>query len=154
MSGNLKTILEKFKSRLAYRQMDKEALNISRSLAGGNLGTDKKYAQWASITNDPLVVVNYVAGAPTVDDPTSLSLEQNYPNPFSGQTVIPFVLPQDASVRIFVVDAMGHLVKDFEQSFSAGRQTVTLDLSACSAGVYYYGIVVSGERRMRKLILR
>lgn len=60
MSGNLKTILEKFKSRLAYRQMDKEALNISRSLAGGNLGTDKKYAQWASITNDPLVVVNYV----------------------------------------------------------------------------------------------
>lgn len=60
MPGDLKTILEKFKSRLAYRQMDKEALNISRSLAGGNLGPDRKYAEWASITKDPLVVVNYV----------------------------------------------------------------------------------------------
>ena len=45
MPGDLKTILEKFKSRLAYRQMDKEALNISRSLAGGNLGPDRKYAE-------------------------------------------------------------------------------------------------------------
>ena len=60
MPGDLKAILEKFKSRLAYRQMDKEALNISRSLAGGNLGPDRKYAEWASITKDPLVVVNYV----------------------------------------------------------------------------------------------
>lgn len=126
----------------------------SRSYVGSGRVTFNGDANSENDQTTNVVVVNYVAGAPTVDDPTSLSLEQNYPNPFSGQTVIPFVLPQDASVRIFVVDAMGHLVKDFEQSFSAGRQTVTLDLSACSAGVYYYGIVVSGERRMRKLILR
>ena len=126
----------------------------SRSYVGSGRVTFNGDANTENDQTTNVVVVNYVAGAPTVDDPTSLSLEQNYPNPFSGQTVIPFVLPQDASVRIFVVDAMGHLVKDFEQSFSAGRQTVTLDLSACSAGVYYYGIVVSGERRMRKLILR
>lgn len=57
---NLKKVLETFDSRLAYREQDKMALDISRSLAAGNLGTDKKYAEWAAITNDPLVVANYV----------------------------------------------------------------------------------------------
>ena len=35
---NLREILERFKPRLGYRQMDRNALNISRSLAAGNLG--------------------------------------------------------------------------------------------------------------------
>jgi hypothetical protein len=57
---NLKKVLEQFDSRLAYREEDKAALDISRSLAAGNLGTDKSYAKWAAVTNDPLVVANYV----------------------------------------------------------------------------------------------
>ena len=58
---NLKCVLEKFKPRLGYKELDKAALDISRSLAAGNLGDkDDNYAEWASITNDPLVVVNYV----------------------------------------------------------------------------------------------
>ena len=58
---SLREILERFKPRLGYREMDRNALNISRSLAAGNLGeTDDNYAEWASISNDPLVIVNYV----------------------------------------------------------------------------------------------
>lgn len=58
---NLKCVLEKFKPRLGYKELDKAALDISRSLASSNLGDkDDNYAEWASITNDPLVVVNYV----------------------------------------------------------------------------------------------
>ena len=57
---NLKSVLEKFKPRLAYKELDRAALEISRSVAAGNLGDDKDYAEWAMITNDPLVVVNYV----------------------------------------------------------------------------------------------
>jgi len=59
--SNLKCVLEKFNSKLAYKQLDKAALDISRSLAAGNLGdADDNYAEWASVTNDPLVVVNLV----------------------------------------------------------------------------------------------
>lgn len=57
---DLKEVLEKFNSRLNYRKYDKDALDISRSLAAGNLGDDKNYAEWAAITNDPLVIANYV----------------------------------------------------------------------------------------------
>ena len=58
---DLKCVLEKFAPKLGYRQYDNTALDISRSLSAGNLGeSDSQYAEWASITNDPLVVVNLV----------------------------------------------------------------------------------------------
>lgn len=58
---NLKSVLEKFKPRLAYKELDRKALEISRSAAAGNLGeSDDNYAEWAMISDDPLVIVNYV----------------------------------------------------------------------------------------------
>ena len=59
MSEQLNTILERFKSKLSYREQDKKALDISRAAAAGNLG-DGEYSEWALISNDPLVVINYV----------------------------------------------------------------------------------------------
>ena len=56
----LQQVLEKFKTRLSYKELDKTALDISRALSAGSLGNDKDYATWASISNDPLVVVNFV----------------------------------------------------------------------------------------------
>lgn len=56
---DLREVLNKFNSKLAYKQFDRTALDISRSLAAGNLG-DKDYATWATISKDPLVVVNIV----------------------------------------------------------------------------------------------
>ena len=58
---DLKRVLEKFKPRLSYKELDRTALEISRSAAAGNLGeSDDNYAEWAMISNDPLVVVNYI----------------------------------------------------------------------------------------------
>lgn len=57
----LKDVLEKFSNRLTYSDLDTRALNISRSAAAGNLGDDGDYAEWAMMSNDPLVVVNQVS---------------------------------------------------------------------------------------------
>jgi hypothetical protein len=59
MSEQLNVILERFKSKLSYREQDKKALDISRAAATGSLG-DTEYSEWALISNDPLVTVNYV----------------------------------------------------------------------------------------------
>lgn len=59
MSEKLNTILERFKSKLSYRDQDKRALDISRAAAAGSLG-ESEYSEWALISNDPLVVINYV----------------------------------------------------------------------------------------------
>ena len=90
---------------------------------------------------------------PTVNG-DELVLDQNYPNPFEGRTTVPFTLPNDANVHIFVMDAMGHVVNSFDRFFPAGQQSVTLDLSAYATGIYYYGIEVDGKRLMRKMVLR
>ena len=98
-------------------------------------------------------VRGYMGDAPLVEA-DEFTLDQNYPNPFTGITTIPFSLPNDAEVRFFVVDAMGHVVNSFSRHFEAGNQSINLDLSAYSAGVYYYGIEVDGQRRMKKMIMR
>lgn len=59
MSDKLNQILERFQSKLSYREQDTRALDISRAAAAGSLG-EHEYSEWALISNDPLVVVNYV----------------------------------------------------------------------------------------------
>lgn len=98
-------------------------------------------------------VRGYWQDAPVVET-TQLVLDQNYPNPFTDRTTIPFSLPNDADVRFFVVDAMGHIVNSFTQHYGAGAQTITLDMSAYASGIYYYGIEVDGKRLMKKMIMR
>lgn len=56
----LSQILDGFSNRLAYRSLDTKALDISRSAGAGNLGDRTGYAEWASISNDPLVIANLV----------------------------------------------------------------------------------------------
>lgn len=99
-------------------------------------------------------VQSRVEGMPSVDGGNGLVLDQNYPNPFSQQTTVTFTLPNAATVRFFVVDAMGHLVNSFERHYEAGEQSLMLDMSSYGSGVYFYGIEVDGERRMRKMIMR
>ena len=100
-------------------------------------------------------VINYYdpSDAPVVDD-LKLTLDQNYPNPFSGFTTIPFSLPTPANVRFFVIDAMGHVVNSMERRYGAGPQSITINMDAYPAGFYYYGIEVDGQRLMKKMIMR
>ena len=98
-------------------------------------------------------VVNYVENVPEVGA-GELVLDQNYPNPFSGKTTIPFSLPNTSKVTIFVMDALGHIVHTQTGYFAAGSNSVTLDLDRFSSGVYYYGIEVDRVRQMRKMVLR
>ncbi|MBR1784911.1 MAG: hypothetical protein IJ760_05680 [Bacteroidales bacterium] len=98
-------------------------------------------------------VVNYVEGIQNVRE-AAFVLEQNRPNPFHGLTTVPFSLPVAADVHFFVVDALGHTLHQFERHFDAGDHTVTLNLEAYPAGVYYYGIEVDGIRQMRKMIVK
>lgn len=95
----------------------------------------------------------YLEDVPFVDR-GELVLDQNYPNPFESRTTIPFTLPNDADVHFFIIDGMGHVVNSFDRHFPAGPQSVSIDMSAYSSGVYFYGIVVDGKRLMRKMILR
>lgn len=69
--------------------------------------------------------------------PIELSLLPNYPNPFNPVTNIPFLLPDDADVKIKVFNMRGELVDlIFSGYLEAGRHVTRWNGSAQPSGVY------------------
>lgn len=83
------------------------------------------------------------------------SLEQNYPNPFTGQTAIRYHLPEAAAVMLRVVDALGREVATLaEGEHAAGPHEVTFDASRLSAGTYLYVLEAGASRAARPMLVR
>ena len=70
------------------------------------------------------------------------TLEQNRPNPFSQNTVIPYHLPQATPGQINLFDANGALVKSFKV-FESGQ--VVINGSELKPGSYAYTLMASGK---------
>jgi poly(3-hydroxybutyrate) depolymerase len=67
------------------------------------------------------------------------TLAQNYPNPFNAQTMIPFILPQAAHVRIQIFNMLGQEVaRPVDGRKLAGRYTIQFDASGLPSGNYLY----------------
>jgi hypothetical protein len=49
---------------------------------------------------------------------------------------------------------MGHVVYNSKAVYPAGPNSVSVNLEAYPAGIYYYGIEACGERRMKKMIMK
>lgn len=55
----LQEVLDRLNNRLTYHNLDIRALDISRASDAGNMG-EGNYAEWAMVSDDPLVAVNIV----------------------------------------------------------------------------------------------
>lgn len=91
---------------------------------------------------------------------TQFTLLQNYPNPFSSSTVIPFELPSASAVRLEVFNSLGELVQTLasHKMYEAGRHAVQFsplnrDGTPLPSGVYYCRLSVSGAPlQVRKMV--
>lgn len=74
------------------------------------------------------------------------SVAQNSPNPFKGNTVISYNLPQQGltNAQIVVYDASGKQIKMFNLA-GQGRGTVNVNANALPAGTYQYSLLVNGK---------
>ena len=71
-------------------------------------------------------------------------LYQNAPNPFTTQTVIRFLLPDNAqNAYIYIFDMQGKMVKQLP--VNASMQSVTINGYELQAGIYLYSLVVGGQ---------
>lgn len=97
---------------------------------------------------DLTVGVEVVSG----DAPMSVSLSQNYPNPFTGTTSIEFDLVDQADVELAVYDLLGRSVEVLVDGIRpAGHYRATFDASGLSAGVYIYRLKVGSQSLTRTL---
>jgi hypothetical protein len=81
-------------------------------------------------------------------------LEQNMPNPFSGQTTIEYILPKDEKVRIFVSDPSGRIIQvlvDEEQV--EGEHFTSFDGTNLTPGIYICTMQAGDFVANRKMVL-
>ncbi len=92
------------------------------------------------------------------DDPPvagKFALEQNFPNPFNGETIIRFSLPQSETVTLEIFNTLGESVgKTIEnKAFIAGTHEHKIDANRYTSGVYFYRITAGDFQKTRKMLL-
>lgn len=111
--------------------------------------------------NGPYDTVFFQNGIITVNNTTStevvqsqsVSLFQNYPNPFDAQTVIPFALRTANDLNLSIFDMKGASVFTHQQHYTAGSHNITInhhDLP--ETGTYWYEIRIGDEVLSKQMI--
>ncbi|MEM1327005.1 MAG: T9SS type A sorting domain-containing protein [Bacteroidota bacterium] len=75
------------------------------------------------------------------------------PNPFREFTNIQFELSEAAQVQLRVLDVQGRLQQQQSATFDAGEQQFRLERDALPAGVFFYEILVNGERVVKSSLV-
>jgi len=82
--------------------------------------------------------------------PTSLKLNQNFPNPFNPTTRISFSLPMFAKVTVKIYDIMGREVRQLvNENMNAGSFMIDFNGSDLASGVYFVRLTADGTKGMR-----
>ncbi len=90
--------------------------------------------------------------APITED--RFELYQNVPNPFNGQTMISFKLPEDDFFTLRVHDASGKVLKEQRGYFEAGYNQMWLHAADLPAsGLLYYTLTSGTHSATRKMVV-
>lgn len=108
-------------------------------------------------THDTLALIGdgfVTTAARNVPAPSALALSQNYPNPVrlsaGGRTTLDLDLPVSQQVRLTLANVLGSDVAVLaDRHFSAGRQRLSIDLSAYPAGVYLVRVATPAQTLTR-----
>jgi glucuronoarabinoxylan endo-1,4-beta-xylanase len=123
-----------------------------------NADTTKKFS---ALTNN---IGNYQISVPTSIEsntnnlPSKFELAQNYPNPFSSSTSIPYNIHKQTDIQVTIYDILGREVRKFAIGFqTAGSYIVLWDGrnnfgQKVASGVYFYKIQAGSESQVKKMI--
>lgn len=82
-------------------------------------------------------------------------LGQNYPNPATSQTEIPFHITESGKVNIKLYDSTGRYLRELtHQYFPKGENSISVNLNGLAKGIYFYQMNVNGFKQARKLIVK
>ena len=78
-----------------------------------------------------------------------------YPNPTTINTTISFSIAEKNKVNVTVYDVLGNVVSTLSQSndFEKGNNTINLNTSDLSSGIYYISLDINGAKETKKLII-
>ena len=91
-----------------------------------------------------------------LEAPASITLHQNFSNPFNPNTIISYDLETSSYIKLAIFDVLGRQVALLEDGFKpSGNYSTTFDASSLSSGIYYYMLktVDSEQYIVRKMTL-
>ncbi|MBM4400148.1 MAG: T9SS type A sorting domain-containing protein, partial [Candidatus Cloacimonetes bacterium] len=95
----------------------------------------------------------------TLPIPDKVTIQQNFPNPFSAVTTIPFSVPKESAVKIQVFNIKGQLVKELcNEVKKRGSHKIIWDGKndndrRVSSGVYFYRLTAGNRTITKKCLL-
>ncbi|MFI5149820.1 MAG: T9SS type A sorting domain-containing protein [Bacteroidia bacterium] len=117
-------------------------------LNGVSLALDNDGFAWAVSISSSLVTSTEEMNA------YGLSLSQNIPNPFNGNTEIAYELGNNSDVVFSVYDISGRIVMEQKEGTqAAGKHTISLNASSFTKGIYFYSVKANGSSLSRKMII-
>ncbi len=89
-----------------------------------------------------------------VSEMDGFQLEQNAPNPTVGYTNFTFTAPKQSTVRLYLADMSGKVVKEIANSnFSGGKHSISMDTKELASGSYVYILESGATRIMRQMVV-
>lgn len=89
-----------------------------------------------------------------VSEDSEYALQQNYPNPFVGQTSIGFTLPVRCQMELLVLNVMGNRVATLvNDTLRPGIYAQSWDAGRAQPGVYFYKMTAGEFIQTRKMVL-
>lgn len=113
---------------------------------------DVSSAFWAIAREDTIISVPKRTMQRGKNIPSTLQLDQNYPNPFRSSTTFKFAIPNDGHVLLNVFNVLGQKIATLiDQGLSAGEYTKNFSMGNQPSGLYFYQIINAGDVRIRKM---
>ncbi|HHS50140.1 MAG TPA: T9SS type A sorting domain-containing protein [candidate division Zixibacteria bacterium] len=103
---------------------------------------------WSVDWNDAPVAVDE-----NIARPQSLTLGQNFPNPFNAVTSFAYFVPADGDIEITIYNIRGERVFAETGHRKAGAHTLLWDAGDLPSGTYFARLRANGEAVERKLVL-
>ncbi len=80
------------------------------------------------------------------------SLQQNYPNPFSGTSNVEITLPVGCLVHLAIINVEGQVVQTvLNQHYDAGSFEISFDATGLASGTYYYQMTAGDVTLTRQM---
>ena len=111
--------------------------------SAGNIQTEQTWVTAKSVTTH------------VIDRESNNYLLENYPNPFSSQTIISFMLPESSLVMLKIIDSCGKEIVELARShFESGFHNITWDAKGIPGGIYLCRMQTQDYSKTIKLVLK
>ncbi len=111
--------------------------------------------KWSAWSNSvPFNTSGIISGVDALANSSDNSrLNQNYPNPFRGNTIITYTIPEKSEVLIRIYDKNGRMVDEISEGVKLkGRYLLDYKANHLSSGMYFYQLITGKLSITKKMV--